>query len=30
VLGLFDQITQLIRDRQLQPVTLDEMFGPRR
>lgn len=30
VLALFDQITQLIRDRQLQPVTLDEMFGPRR
>ncbi len=30
VLGLFDQIIQLIHDRQLQPVTLDEMFGTRR
>jgi peptidoglycan/xylan/chitin deacetylase (PgdA/CDA1 family) len=30
VLALFDQITQLIYDRQLQPVTLDEMFGTRR
>jgi Polysaccharide deacetylase len=30
VLGLFDQITQLIRDRALSPVTLDEMFGTSR
>ena len=30
VLGLFDQITQLIAQRQLQPVTLDEMFGTHR
>jgi len=30
VLGLFDQISQLLRDRQLQSVTLDEMFGTRR
>jgi len=30
VLGLFDQITQLIRTRALQPVTLDEMFGTHR
>jgi peptidoglycan/xylan/chitin deacetylase (PgdA/CDA1 family) len=27
VLGLFDQITQLIADRHLHAVTLDEMFG---
>lgn len=27
VLGLFDQITQLIADRQLEAVTLNEMFG---
>lgn len=27
VLGLFDQITQLIQDRTLTPVTLNEMFG---
>lgn len=30
VLGLFDELMQLIRDRALQPVTLDEMFGTRR
>ncbi|HEV7828316.1 MAG TPA: polysaccharide deacetylase family protein [Pseudonocardiaceae bacterium] len=30
VLGLFDQISHLLRDRQLQAVTLDEMFGTRR
>jgi hypothetical protein len=30
VLGLFDQILALIRDRQLEPVTLDEMFGTSR
>jgi peptidoglycan-N-acetylglucosamine deacetylase len=30
VLGLFDQITQLIHDRALTPVTLDEMFGTSR
>lgn len=30
VLGLFDQITELIRQRSLQPVTLDEMFGTSR
>jgi len=30
VLGLFDQISQLVRDRRLQPVTLDEMFGTSR
>ena len=30
VLGLFEQIAQLIRDRQLTPVTLDEMFGTSR
>ena len=30
VLGLFDQILQLIRDRALEPVTLDEMFGTHR
>ncbi len=30
VLGLFDQLQSLIRDRHLQPVTLDEMFGTRR
>jgi peptidoglycan-N-acetylglucosamine deacetylase len=27
VLGLFDQIVELIRQRNLQPVTLNEMFG---
>jgi hypothetical protein len=27
VLGLFDRITQLLPDRTLSPVTLDEMFG---
>ncbi|NMH99552.1 polysaccharide deacetylase family protein [Pseudonocardia acidicola] len=30
VLGLFDQIMALIKERQLQPVTLDEMFGTSR
>jgi len=30
VLGLFDQIQELIRARGLQPVTLDEMFGTSR
>ncbi|MCF7547577.1 polysaccharide deacetylase family protein [Pseudonocardia sp. WMMC193] len=30
VLGLFDQITDLIRQRGLTPVTLDEMFGTSR
>lgn len=30
VLGLFDQITSIIRDRGLEPVTLDEFFGTRR
>ena len=30
VLGLFDEILQLIHNRELQPVTLDEMFGTRR
>lgn len=30
VLALFDEIIQLIHDRQLQPVTLDEMFGTHR
>jgi peptidoglycan/xylan/chitin deacetylase (PgdA/CDA1 family) len=30
VLGLFDQILDLIRQRQLTPVTLDEMFGTQR
>jgi peptidoglycan-N-acetylglucosamine deacetylase len=30
VLGLFDQITDLIRQRSLTPVTLDEMFGTSR
>jgi len=30
VLGLFDQITALIAERALQPVTLDEMFGTHR
>lgn len=30
VLGLFDQIMDLIRQRQLTPVTLDEMFGTSR
>lgn len=30
VLGLFDELVQLIRDRALQPVTLDEMFGTKR
>jgi peptidoglycan-N-acetylglucosamine deacetylase len=30
VLGLFDQIAALIKDRDLNPVTLDEMFGTSR
>jgi peptidoglycan/xylan/chitin deacetylase (PgdA/CDA1 family) len=30
VLGLFDQLTALIRERRLDPVTLDEMFGTSR
>jgi peptidoglycan/xylan/chitin deacetylase (PgdA/CDA1 family) len=30
VLGLFDQILELIKQRQLKPVTLDEMFGTSR
>jgi peptidoglycan-N-acetylglucosamine deacetylase len=30
VLGLFDRIENLIRERGLQPVTLDEMFGTSR
>jgi hypothetical protein len=30
VLGLFDQITALLRERDLTPVTLDEMFGTSR
>ncbi len=30
VLGLFDQISSILRDRGLQPVTLDEFFGTRR
>jgi peptidoglycan/xylan/chitin deacetylase (PgdA/CDA1 family) len=30
VLGLFDQLQQLIADRHLQPVTLDGMFGTSR
>ncbi|WP_256788925.1 polysaccharide deacetylase family protein [Frankia sp. AvcI1] len=30
VLGLFDQIEQLIEQRQLEPVTLDTMFGTSR
>ena len=30
VLGLFDQIQQLIGQRGLTPVTLDEMFGTSR
>ncbi|MGI5128039.1 polysaccharide deacetylase family protein [Pseudonocardia sp. CA-107938] len=30
ILGLFDDIAALIRDRQLTPVTLDEMFGTSR
>jgi peptidoglycan/xylan/chitin deacetylase (PgdA/CDA1 family) len=30
VLGLFDQLQQLIADRHLQPVTLDAMFGTSR
>jgi peptidoglycan/xylan/chitin deacetylase (PgdA/CDA1 family) len=30
VLGLFDQLQQLIADRNLQPVTLDDMFGTSR
>jgi peptidoglycan/xylan/chitin deacetylase (PgdA/CDA1 family) len=30
VLGLFDQLTTLIHDRTLTPVTLDEMFGSHR
>lgn len=30
VLGLFDQLTALIRSQSLTPVTLDEMFGSRR
>jgi hypothetical protein len=30
VLGLFDQIMDLIKQRRLQPVTMDEMFGTSR
>jgi peptidoglycan/xylan/chitin deacetylase (PgdA/CDA1 family) len=30
ILGLFDQIQQLITERQLEPVTLDTMFGTSR
>ena len=30
VLGLFDQLAALIKERQLEPVTLDEMFGTSR
>jgi peptidoglycan-N-acetylglucosamine deacetylase len=30
VLGLFDQLQALIRERNLEPVTLDEMFGTSR
>lgn len=30
VLGLFDQITALLKERDLTPVTLDEMFGTSR
>jgi hypothetical protein len=30
VLGLFDEILELIKQRQLTPVTLDEMFRTRR
>jgi hypothetical protein len=30
VLGLFDQISQLVHDRQLRRVTHDEMFGTHR
>ena len=30
VLGLFDQILELVRQRRLTPVTLDEMFGTSR
>jgi peptidoglycan-N-acetylglucosamine deacetylase len=30
ILGLFDQLTDLIRERRLTPVTLDEMFGTSR
>ncbi|GAA1847679.1 polysaccharide deacetylase family protein [Pseudonocardia ailaonensis] len=30
ILGLFDQLTDLIRERTLTPVTLDEMFGTSR
>ncbi len=30
VLGLFDQILDLIKQRDLHPVTMDEMFGTRR
>ncbi|GJF06258.1 polysaccharide deacetylase family protein [Pseudonocardia sp. D17] len=30
ILGLFDQVTDLIRQRRLTPVTLDEMFGTSR
>jgi peptidoglycan/xylan/chitin deacetylase (PgdA/CDA1 family) len=30
VLGLFDQIVALVKERNLQPVTLDEMFGTTR
>jgi peptidoglycan/xylan/chitin deacetylase (PgdA/CDA1 family) len=30
VLGLFDQIVEVIKSRQLNPVTLDEMFGTSR
>ena len=30
VLGLFDQLMDLIHSRDLHPVTLDEMFGTSR
>jgi hypothetical protein len=30
VLGLFDEILELIKQRQLTPVTLDEMFRTQR
>jgi hypothetical protein len=30
VLGLFDQLLDLLRQRSLEPVTLDEMFGTAR
>jgi hypothetical protein len=30
ILGLFDQISDLLRERDLQPATLDEFFGTNR